>query len=94
LYYFYNGGQEEIYVGSADLMQRNLDHRVEVLFPLEKEDHIRYVRDKMLDTYLKDNTRARVMQGDGTYVRLKPPGEEKAVDVQEFLMNHYRGRKA
>ena len=94
LYYFYNGGQEEIYIGSADLMQRNLDHRVEVLFPLENENHIRYLRDKMLDTYLKDNTRARVMQGDGTYVRLKPPSEEKAVDVQEFFMNHYRGRKA
>ena len=94
LYYFCNGGQEEIYIGSADLMQRNLDHRVEVLFPLEKEDHIRYVRDKVLETYLKDNTRARLMQGDGSYVRLKPSDEEKAVDVQEFFMNHYRGRKA
>jgi polyphosphate kinase len=94
LYYFYNGGQEEVYMGSADLMQRNLDHRVEVLFPLENTDHVRYVRDKMLDTYLKDNTRARVMQEDGTYVRLKAPSEDKAVDVQEFFMNHYRGRKA
>jgi polyphosphate kinase len=94
VYYFYNGGEEEIYMGSADLMQRNLDHRVEVLFPLENADHVRYVRDKMLDTYLKDNTRARVMQEDGTYIRLKSAGEEKAVDVQEFFMNHYRGRKA
>src|SRR6266508_3236241 len=94
LYYFYNGGQEEIYLGSADLMQRNLDHRVEVLFPLEDADHVRYVRDEMLDTYLKDNMRARLMQEDGTYVRLKSPSEEKAVDVQEFFMNHYRGRKA
>jgi polyphosphate kinase len=94
LYYFYNGGQEEVYIGSADLMQRNLDHRVEVLFPLENTDHVRYVRDKMLDTYLKDNTRARVMQEDGTYVRLKASSEDKAVDVQEFFMNHYRGRKA
>jgi polyphosphate kinase len=94
LYYFYNGGQEVIYIGSADLMQRNLDHRVEVLFPLENTDHVRYVRDKVLDTYLKDNTRARVMQEDGTYVRLKAPSEDKAVDVQEFLMNHYKGRKS
>ena len=93
LYYFYNGGQEEIYMGSADLMQRNLDHRVEVLFPLENTDHVRYVRDKVLDTYLKDNTRARVMQEDGTYIRLKSPSEEKAVDVQEFFMNNYRGKK-
>ena len=59
-------------MGSADLMQRNLDHRVEVMFPLENTEHIRYLRDKMLETYLKDNTRARVMQQDGTYIRLKP----------------------
>jgi polyphosphate kinase len=94
VYYFHNGGKEEIYMGSADLMQRNLDHRVEILFPLENTDHVRYVRDKMLETYLKDNMRARLMQQDGTYVRIKSPGEDKAVDVQEFFMNHYRGRKA
>ncbi len=94
VYYFHNGGKEEIYMGSADLMQRNLDHRVEILFPLENTDHVRYVRDKMLETYLKDNMRARLMQQDGTYVRIKSPSEEKAVDVQEFFMNHYRGRKA
>jgi polyphosphate kinase len=93
VYYFHNGGKEEIYMGSADLMSR-IDHRVEVLFPIENAEHVRYVRDKMLETYLKDNTRARVMQEDGTYVRLKSPGAEKAVDVQEFFMNHYRGRKA
>ncbi|HUE98164.1 MAG TPA: polyphosphate kinase 1 [Anaerolineales bacterium] len=87
VYYFRNGGQEEIYIGSADLMTRNLDHRVEVVFPLENSETIRYVRDQMLDTYLKDNTRARVMQEDGTYTRLKPTGDDKAVDVQEFFMN-------
>src|SRR6266511_4302780 len=77
VYYFYNGGKEEVYIGSADLMQRNLDHRVEILFPLENTEHVRYVRDKVLETYLKDNMRARVMQEDGTYIRLKSPGEEK-----------------
>jgi polyphosphate kinase len=94
LYYFHNDGKEEIYLGSADLMQRNLDHRVEVLFPLENIDHIRYLRDKVLETYLKDNMRARIMQQDGTYVRLKPPGTDHAVDVQEYLMSHFRGKKA
>jgi len=94
VYYFRNAGNEEIYMGSADLMQRNLDHRVEILFPLENTEHVRYVRDKMLETYLKDNMRARFMQQDGTYVRLESPSEDKAVDVQEFFMNHYRGRKA
>jgi polyphosphate kinase len=94
VYYFHNGGKEEIYMGSADLMSRNLDHRVEVLFPIESTEHIRYLRDKMLEMYLKDNTRARVMQEDGSYVRIKSPGGDKAVDVQEVFMNHYKARKA
>jgi polyphosphate kinase len=87
VYYFYNGGKDEIYIGSADLMMRNLDHRVEVVFPIENETDVRYIRDRMLQTYLKDNTRARLMQADGTYARLKPAGDDKVVDVQEFFMN-------
>ena len=75
-------------MGSADLMRRNQDHRVEVVFPVENTDHIKYLRHAMLATYLSDNIRARVMKPDGTYVRLKPPSESKAVDVQEWLMNH------
>jgi polyphosphate kinase len=88
VYYFHNGGKDEIYIGSADLMTRNLDHRVEVVFPIEQEEHIHYLRDKMLDTYLKDNTRARMMQADGTYTRLKPTGDNKGIDVQEFFMSN------
>ena len=91
VYYFHNGGKDEIYIGSADLMTRNLDHRVEVVFPIENESNVRYVRDQMLDAYLKDNMRARLMQGDGTYARLEPAGDDKLVDVQEFFMNGSRG---
>jgi polyphosphate kinase len=87
VYYFHNGGKNEIYIGSADLMMRNLDHRVEVVFPIENEADARYIRDKMLQTYLRDNTRARLMQADGTYTRLKPAGDDEVVDVQEFFMN-------
>jgi polyphosphate kinase len=86
IYYFLNGGKEEIYLGSADLMQRNLDHRVEVIFPLEKPEHLRYLRDQVLETYLRDNLRARVMQADGKYKRLKPGSSQEKVDVQEWLM--------
>ena len=93
VYYFSNNGDEKIYMGSADLMRRNLDHRVEVVFPVESGAHIRYLRDQMLETQLKDNVRARVMQADGTYIRLKPPSEDKAIDVQEFFMRNYRGIK-
>jgi polyphosphate kinase len=94
LYYFHNGGKEEIYTGSADLMTRNLDHRVEVVFPIENAEQVRYLRDKILGAYLKDNMRGRVMRENGTYMRLKPQGEDKVVDVQEFLMNNYRGKKS
>jgi polyphosphate kinase len=86
VYYFLNGGEEEIYLGSADLMQRNLDHRVEVVFPIERQDQIRYLRDQVLETYLHDNLRARVMEPNGTYKRLKPGSGEEKVDVQEWLM--------
>ena len=92
VYYFCNNGDEKIFMGSADLMRRNLDHRVEVVFPVESTAHIRYLRDQMLETQLKDNVRARVMKNDGTYVRLKPPSADKAVDVQEFFMRNYRGK--
>jgi polyphosphate kinase len=95
VFYFHNNGRVEIYMGSADLMRRNQDHRVEVVFPVENEEHINYLRHAMLATYLSDNMRARVMKSDGTYVRLKPPSETKAVDVQEWLMNNnYRNKKS
>ena len=86
LYYFLNGGKDEIYLGSADLMQRNLDHRVEVVFPLEKPEHVRYLRDDVLEKYLHDNLRARVMQPEGKYKRLKPGSAQDGIDVQEWLM--------
>jgi polyphosphate kinase len=73
-------------------MPRNLDHRVEVIFPVENTENIRYLRDQMLETYLKDNTRSRVMQDNGGYKRLNSPHEAKAVDVQEFFMNNSRGK--
>jgi polyphosphate kinase len=94
LYYFHNNGEEEIYMGSADLMPRNLDHRVEVIFPIENAEYVRYLRDEMLGTYLRDNRRARVLQENGTYQRLQPPSEEKAVDVQEFFMKNSRGKES
>jgi polyphosphate kinase len=88
IFYFLNGGKEEIYIGSADLMQRNLNHRVEVVFPVESPKHVRYLRDEVLQSYLKDDRRARVMQGDGSYRRLEPQKEEKVMDIQDWLMNN------
>jgi len=87
LFYFYNDGSEEIYLGSADLMPRNLNHRVEVVFPIESKTHIRHLRDRVLETYLMDNSSARVLQSDGTYARLAPESGKESVDVQEKFMS-------
>jgi len=67
LYYFLNGGREEIYAGSADVMGRNLDHRVEVLFPVENKRLVARLRDGILAKYLADNRNARHMGADGTW---------------------------
>lgn len=87
LFYFHNDGKEEIYLGSADLMTRNLNHRVEVVFPVESKEHVKYLRQQVLDTYLKDNARARILQSDGSYIRLIPAAGKDIVDVQEKLMS-------
>ncbi|NCC35486.1 MAG: polyphosphate kinase 1, partial [Chloroflexia bacterium] len=81
IYYFANGGDPAIYLGSADLMERNLDRRVEELFPVEDPTLARYVRTTMLETYLHDNTRAHVLHPNGVYER-RTPGEAEPVDSQ------------
>ena len=86
VYYFRNGGQEEIFLGSADLMTRNLDHRVEVLFPVEDEHLIRYLRDGVLGTYLADNVKARCLRADGSYERRQPSPGETAESSQAVLL--------
>ena len=81
-YYFANGGEEELYTGSADCMSRNFDRRVEVLAPVYDPNLKKYLKDVVLATYLKDNTKARLLLPDGSYERIEPaPGEER-VDSQ------------
>jgi polyphosphate kinase len=86
IYYFRNGGDEEIYLGSADLMPRNINRRVEVLFPLEVPDLIRYVRDEILAIYLADTVKGRQMKNDGTYARRTPPAGKRSLNSQEWLL--------
>jgi len=85
-YYFHNGGNDEIYLGSADLMPRNIDRRVEVLFPVQDAEIIHYLRDEMLGAYQRDNVKARHLQPDGTYVRLVPGTHDEPFNVQEWLI--------
>ncbi|HLK65819.1 MAG TPA: polyphosphate kinase 1 [Bryobacteraceae bacterium] len=86
VYYFRNGGEEEIYVGSADLMPRNIDHRVEVLFPIDDPAWVKKIRDDVLGVYLADNVKARVMLPNGTYVKKEPSEGVKHLNSQERLL--------
>ncbi|HEU5132727.1 MAG TPA: polyphosphate kinase 1, partial [Pyrinomonadaceae bacterium] len=77
IFYFANGGDEEVYIGSADWMARNLDRRVEVVTPVTDPQLQKYLKDTVLAAYLRDNVKARVMNSDGQYERPPmEPGEE------------------
>jgi polyphosphate kinase len=90
IYYFKNGGNEEIYLGSADLMPRNIDRRVEVLFPVQDKQMILHIRDNILNYYMKDNTKARKMLPDGSYSRLKPQKDEEPLNIQNWFITTRR----
>ncbi len=87
IFYFRNGGDEEVLVGSADLMPRNLDHRVEIVFPVEDERLKRTVRE-ILSVHLQDNVLARRMLPDGSYKHVHPDSGEEAVDSQLWMLQH------
>lgn len=86
IYYFNHHGQEIIFMGSADLMPRNLNQRVEVLFPVEDEAMIRHVRDDVLEIYLQDNIKAWRMQADGSYVYIQPQENAELIDIQRWFL--------
>jgi polyphosphate kinase len=85
IYYFHNGGDEEVYMGSADLMPRNLDDRVEVLFPVRDQRIINSIRDNILMTYLADNLKARQMESNGDYRRRTPEDKDELSSQAWFL---------
>lgn len=86
IYYFCNGGNEEIYLGSADLMPRNINRRVEVLFPVGDLSIKRYLRDTVLAAYLEANQKIRVLAPDGSYSYIGAKSGEKTMEVQEYLI--------
>jgi len=90
IYYFHNGGHPEIYLGSADLMPRNIDRRVEVLFPVEDPRLISYLRNEVLNTYLSDNVKARIMLPDGKYERVSRAGKAKPLNSQDWLLTWHQ----
>ena len=82
IFYFLNNGKEEVYIGSADLMFRNLSRRVEVLTPIKDATLRTVLKDTILAYYLKDNVNARELRPDGTYVRVKPSDGDRRFDAQ------------
>ena len=88
VYYFRNGGDEEILLGSADMMQRNLDHRVETLFPVEDPVLREAILERLLKSELADNVNARELLSDGHYIRVQPAPGEPPFDCQKWFISH------
>lgn len=86
VFYFANGGDEEFYIGSADLMSRNLKHRIEVLVPIRDRAMKGYLKNDVLATYLRDNVKARELRVDGMYVRVRRSDKEERFNSQEFFI--------
>ncbi|MGH9880951.1 MAG: RNA degradosome polyphosphate kinase, partial [Pyrinomonadaceae bacterium] len=82
IFYFANGGEEDVYIGSADWMARNLDRRVEVVVPVLDAHLKRYLKDVVLAAYLKDNVKARVLNADGVYERVSMGPEDAPFNSQ------------
>lgn len=92
IFYFHNDGHPELYLSSADMMGRNLDRRVELMFPIEDPVWAETIRCQVLSLALRDNQQARLLKGDGSYARLAPgPGEESVnsqlLGIQSRILN-------
>lgn len=84
IFYFHNGGKEEVYMGSADWMPRNLDKRVEIMFPVEKTELKKEVI-HILDIQLSDNIQAQIMDNQGNYKKVDRRGNKKPVNSQMYF---------
>ncbi len=91
-FYFRNGGEDELFIGSADLMTRNLDRRVEILFPVENPDLRKHIVENVLAPYLKDNTQGRQLKSDGTHTRTKPTPDQSPFHVQDWFTSQTKGK--
>ena len=88
IYWFRNGGDDELLLGSADLMPRNLGGRVEVLFPVEDDRLRRSLREDILFLHLRDNVRTRELRRDGSFVRISPGEGEEPFDTQRHRIEN------
>jgi polyphosphate kinase len=93
IYYFQNNGEEEIYLGSADWMPRNLHERVEVVFPLRDALLRDRVRNEILAAYLADNVKSRELKRGGSYIREDAKGKVAPFSSQDFLIDAAEGKR-
>jgi polyphosphate kinase len=85
VFWFSNGGDDQLFIGSSDWMSRNLKHRIEVVAPVTDQKAKDYLRDVLLEAYLNDNTKARELQPDGSYARITR-GDE-SFNSQTYFMD-------
>lgn len=90
IFYFYNAGQEKIFMSSADLMPRNLDRRVELLFPVEDECNKARVKN-IINLYLSDTDKTRILHSTGGYSRVDKRGKEP-LNVQDYFYDYIKNK--
>jgi polyphosphate kinase len=91
VFYFANGGDHDLYIGSPDWMARNLKHRIEVVTPVTDPASKTYLKDVVLEAYLHDNVRARELQIDGSYAEVQRAPDEEPFDCQEYFLERNSG---
>ena len=94
LYYFRNGGEEELFLGSADLMPRNLDRRVEILFPIESPHLRKELVEDLLQVALQDTVKSRQLLSNGHSTRLPLLADQVPMNSQEWFLGHWSSRHA
>jgi polyphosphate kinase len=92
VYYFGNGKSPEALIGSADMMRRNLDRRIEVLVPVRDAAQIAYLRDKVVMSCFRDNQQAWQLKPNGEYKRVRRPAKESSFMVQDYLTDRPAAR--
>ena len=89
IFYFQNGGASELYCSSADWMSRNLDRRIELMFPILDPDCFADVK-SILDTYFEDNTNAQILTSNGSWIPVEKNKKDETVQAQEILYKKYK----